>query len=459
MSWSFKLMLRKVLTNWAVEEDGAITILFLFLFMIGLVIGGLAIDSNKVTSARTQLQVAADSAAHAALYTREKNGSNVAVAKAMETVKDMLPESQFGRTALMTTDVTFGEWNKRALTFKQNSDSKSAVRVQAMMKQERDNASRNILLRLIGQDTFDVGVESVYSTYFPGCFTEGFVAEGAVNIRSNNSFTEGFCIHSNEYVSMSQNNSFEAGTVVSMPNVEDLDIPNSGFEKNEGLQTALRAGSYRLRLLNQLPDIIDSLWRAKAEHLPPYVFPNYYHEVDLKEFPGLPPGDPKPKGNTNSLNPYHFEPNAVNRMSCGGSGKITMDAGLYEQFVFISDCEIKFSNSVVLEDVVIATTDTGAASFNSPQGLQIGRNDNCAPGGGASLLTLGGFKAASGLSIHNGQILAMGDIRFAANAGGVKGASLVSYGEISGTSNMDMGFCRNSGMENAYRAPYFRMVN
>ena len=185
----------------------------------------------------------------------------------------------------MTTDVNFGVWDKSELTFLENADSKTAVRVQAMMKQERDNASRNLLLRLIGQDTFDVGVESVYSTYFPGCFTEGFVAEEVVDIQSNNSFTNGFCIHSNQYVSMNQNNYFEAGTVVSMPNVEDLDIPKSGFDKNDGLQTALRAGKYRLRLLNQLPDIIESFWSAKAEHLPPYVSPGYYYDVDLKEFP------------------------------------------------------------------------------------------------------------------------------------------------------------------------------
>ncbi len=108
---------------------------------------------------------------------------------------------------------------------------------------------------------------------------------------------------------------------------------------------------------------------------------------------------------------------------------------------------------------MVATEDTGAKSLNSPQGLQIGRNDNCAPGGGATLMTLGGFDAASKLSVYNGQILALGDIIFAANADGVKGASFVSNGRVDGTSNMTMGFCKSRGMENAYRAQYFRMVN
>jgi len=98
-------------------------------------------------------------------------------------------------------------------------------------------------------------------------------------------------------------------------------------------------------------------------------------------------------------------------------------------------------------------------SLNSPAGLSIGRDDNCATGGGATLMTLGGFSAAASLNVFGGQILALGDIDFAANADGIQGASFVSYGMIDGTSNMNMGYCRNAGMENAYRANYFRMVN
>ena len=66
-------MVRSKRFDWC-DEDGSTTILSLFLFLIALILGGLAIDFNKVISERTQLQVAADSAAHAALYTREKNG-------------------------------------------------------------------------------------------------------------------------------------------------------------------------------------------------------------------------------------------------------------------------------------------------------------------------------------------------------------------------------------------------
>lgn len=433
-------------------------ILSLFLVLICLVIGGLAIDFNKAVSERTQLQITADAAAHAALYTRETKGTEEAKAVALTLIDGMLPEYQFGRNAIMMTDVSFGIWDANTGIFAQDAGSKSAARVSAQMLEERGNASRNILLNIIGHDSFNIAVDSVYSTYFPGCFTEGFVADEVVDIQSNNSFADGFCIHSNDYVSMNQNNYFESGTVVSMPNISDLDIPNSGFKKNEGLQTALRQGKYRMRLLSRLPEIIDSFWYAEAKHLPPFVAPGYVYRLDLDQYPGLPEGEEPPKKRAKSLTPGHFEQNAVNEMDCSGSDQITMDPGVYSQIVFITDCEVKFSNGVVLEDVVLATTASGDRSLNAPQGLQLGRDDGCAEGGGVTLMTYGGFKAAASLSVYNGQILALGDIQFAARANGVNGASFVANGRIDGTSNMAMGYCRNRGMENAYRAPYFRAV-
>ncbi len=453
---------KKSIRIWVIDECGSATILSLFFALISLVIGGIAVDFNKAMSERTQLQIAADTAAHAALYTRERKSSEEAKDVALSTINGMLPEFQFGSNALLRSDITFGAWDINTSTFTEDINSKTAVRVRAQMLEERSNASRNILLRIIGQDTFDIGVESIYSTYYPGCFTEGFVAEAVVDIQSNNNFSDGFCVHSNSYVSMNQNNYFESGTVVSMPDVELLDIPKSGFKKNEGLETALRQGEYRFRLLNLLPEIIDSFWTAKPDHLPRYVYQenqvNYVYSLELDQFPSLPEGQEPPK-NALKLTPYHFEKGKVNKMVCASSGSITMDPGVYSEFVFITNCEINFANGVVLEDVVVATTASGVQSLYSPQGLQLGRNDGCLEGGGVTLMTQGGFKAAASLSVFNGQILALGDIEFAANADGVVGASFVSTGSITGTSNMDMGYCNNGGMENAYRAPYFRMVN
>ena len=60
------------------------------------------------------------------------------------------------------------------------------------------------------------------------------------------------------------------------------------------------------------------------------------------------------------------------------------------------------------------------------------------------------------LQIFGSQLLAKGDITFAANANGVQGASLIAGGEISGTSNMNMGLC-GTGMEDNIEVNYYRM--
>jgi hypothetical protein len=423
------------------DEEGAVTIMLLFFTLIFIVIGGMAIDFNKAIAERTRLQVAADVGAHAALYSREDANADDAIAEGHQLANKLLVKDGHDG-ALERSDFTFGVWDFENLTFTADANSLTAIRVNTGMTESRLNPAKNLLLGIIGFDTFDIARRSVYTHYYPPCFTEGFVAEEPVDIQSNNAFSNGFCLHSNQYVALNSNNIFDPGTVVSMPDTNNLDIPKSGFEKNDGLREALRTGAYRMRLLNDLPDMIESLRLGEKKHMPDYITSGNVTNLDGK----------------NKLTPADFVPGQLHRMSCSGAGKMTMDPGVYERIVFVSNCEIKFGQGVHLEDAVIATTRTGPRSFNSPADLYLGRDDNCATGGGSVLMTLGGVDVAASLNVFGGQILAIGDINFAANANGIQGASFVSYGRIDGTSNMNMGFCAGSGMENAYRKPYYRMV-
>jgi hypothetical protein len=125
--------------------------------------------------------------------------------------------------------------------------------------------------------------------------------------------------------------------------------------------------------------------------------------------------------------------------------------------VIVTDCDVKFGAGVVIQDAVIATRSTDKHSMTASSGLQVGRNDNCASGGDAQLLTLGSMDFPSDLKIYGSQLIALGDISFAANADGIQGAALVAGGQISGTSNMSMGFC-GTGMENNIQAEYFKLT-
>ena len=432
--------LRKHCQAFVAEEDGAGTILALYFTLMFLVVGGLAIDFNKTQTDLTQLQVATDSAAHAALYSREKMSSDDAKAVAVQVAESFMENVRFG-SPITAEDITFGTWDKEAHVFTASLNSRSAVKVVSHMNEARENPSNNLLLKIIGQDSFNLSRTSVYSTYRPPCFMEGFVADDVVDIQSNNSFGSGFCIHSNTYVSLNSNNTFEPGSVVSMPNLDDLDIPKSGFETNNGLEGALRTGTYRLRILNMMDEIIEALRVGDDEWLPSFMVAPLFDSFTATK-----------------VVPEDFTPNSITTVSCGNNGTLTMDPGTYANLVIITGCKVKFGQGAALEDVWMVSTNLDVKAFNAPSGLRLGADDSCAEGGGAVLITKGGFNAAADLQMYGSQILALKDIEFAANAEGIEGASMVSYATISGTSNMDMGFCNGNGQEENLQADYFRMV-
>ncbi len=111
-----------------------------------------------------------------------------------------------------------------------------------------------------------------------------------------------------------------------------------------------------------------------------------------------------------------------------------------------------------MQNVARLTTNTSGNSINSPSGLQVGLDDNCAPGGGATLLTYGSMSFPANLFAYGGRFIARDYIDFSANASGVEGVSMIAGRAISGTSNMNMGVCGGTS-DTTFQIPYFRMVN
>jgi len=424
-----------------VEESGSATILALFFVLISAVLGGLAIDFNKAMARRTHLQVTVDAVAHAALYSRERNSVEASISKALEIAAVNLPIKTNG-DALLASDIEFGVWDDKTREFTPDINSKTAVRVHAYRIHERNNTVKNILLRMVGFDTFELSRAAVYVTYQPTCFREGFVAEGMVDVQSNNSFQNGFCIHSNDHVKVSSNNFFGEDTIVSMPQTTNLQLPRSGFESNIGLEDALRDNGYHVRILNRLEQLISDISHNSDNTRPDYVKTSLVRYLDGKSVDGS-----------------EFVAGKAYYVNCSGGGStMSIKNGVViRNTTIVTNCAVKFGQGATLEDTVLATTNTSDKSISSPSSLQIGRNDNCAPGGGAQVLTLGGIDMAADMRMYGGQIIAGGDVSFAANADGIAGASIIAGGTISGTSNMTMGFC-GDGMEDSFLASYFRLA-
>ncbi|NRP11992.1 hypothetical protein XMM379_001908 [Aliiroseovarius sp. xm-m-379] len=431
------------------SEDGALTVFGLYIFATMILLAAIAIDMTQLITARTQLQVTADQAAHAALYSRDTNSAETAKLAALNIVETAMPKDKFGQIITLE-DITFGTFDYVSGGFLEDPTSRKSVLINSGRLSETGNPVTTLLLDLIGYSSYDMTAQSIFTTYRPACFREGFVANDEVDIQSNNAFTNGFCIHSNSYVSLNSNNIFDEGTVVSMPNLADLDLPNSGWETNEGLQSALREGSYRLRIINKLEDIIDGLLNADPDVLPDYV------DETLSPIYMTPPSG---KG----LSMSDLTAGRVHYLDCHNNGVLKLyddskTVMAISNVVILTPCEIQFGQEVVIEDAIIATTNTYVKAITSSSNLQIGRDDNCAAGGGAQILSMGGMEFSSGLSIFGSQLLAKKDIAFTANADGIQGASIISEGSISGTSNMNMGFC-GTGMESNFEAEYFRLAH
>jgi hypothetical protein len=420
--------------------EGSVTLLGLYMFVVGTMIGAFALDYTHLQATKTQLQVAADQAAHAALYNRRTMSEADAKKAAMEIIQPLLPSGKYGEI-IASSNIEFGFFDRDSLQFTSESESSKAVRVTTSMLAEKNNAAPSYLFMMLGVDHFDIRASATFMTYQPGCLKEGLMADGVVDLQSNNSFTNGFCIHSNTYVSINQNNSFEPGTVVSMPNISDLDLPSSGFDKNGGLQEALRDQRMNLNVLNRLDDIRSGLDSGVGQYIPTYISSPETAYVRAK-----------------TVTQDMLSPNRINRVDCQGS-RLTINGSstAIENVVIITSCPISFANGSKIANAAIFTTDASAKSITAPQGLQIGKNDNCAEGGGAQLITMGGVSVAAGLSMFGGQILAKRDVDFAANADGMQGASIVTRGKINGSSNSKMGFCL-SGMEQNFKTDYYRMV-
>ena len=440
---------RDLFRKYARHEHGAITVYGLFLSITMIVVGGLALDVANAVMVRTHLQVTADSAAHAALVSREYRTETQAKAIAVNVAQASLPTSHYGDT-INANDIYFGVWDASTETFTPSPGSDDAVLVNTQRLQSRSNGVTTYFLRLAGLWNMDVVSQSVFETYYPTCFREGFVAEQRVDIQSNNTYDRGFCIHSNSHVEVNNGNSFEPGVIVSMPDSRDLVLPSSGSDANPGLQDALRSGSYHLRILDRIDDIIANVDNPSS----PYFRTDY---VDINPLTGTP--DRVSFARRDRIESI-WQPGAIHEANCPAANQtITLGANqVINKGIIITNCQVRFGSNSQITDVIVVTTNTNTDSISGASGFTLGRDDGCSAGGGAQLVTLGGMNFPSNLQVYGGQLVAAGDVDFEARANGIEGISIVAGGEIDGTSLMNMGFCGGDGLENNFMAEYFRLA-
>lgn len=437
------------------REEGIITSLSLFLLVAMLMIGGLALDVMNMTVQRTKLQVTADAVAHAAIFSRRTNSEEDAINLALDLATANMPNRHYGE-AIRREDIRFGRWDDASREFIEEVGAREAVQVTPRRDFGRGNAVPTYLLRFVGLDHWDLSTPAVFLAQRDPCFNDGFVARGPVSFNSNNHFASGFCVHSNDHVWLRQNNVFESGAQVSMPDLADLDVPGGDTSGNPGLDEALTEARMDLDILDQLPEIIVELTEFGSERVPDYIDAAGVIELDA--------------GNISASD---FQARRIHRVSCGdngnpGGGRGNGNQGggnrldipnnaVLRNIVLVTDCAIRFGNGSAVEESVIATTSTADDSIRGSSGARFGVDIGCAQGPGTQVLTRGGMFFPANLTVHGGQLVAAGTINFQANAG-VSGAG-VSFvaGEIDGRTNMVTGHC-GTEMDGHFGDPRMRLA-
>jgi hypothetical protein len=436
------MLCRRVFEGFMKDEEGGITFLALFLFMSCLAIGGLAVDVARVQTAMTKLQNAADAAAHAAVYSRSRMTEAQARAVAVDVAVRNLP-AQWDGAAITTGDIVFGDWDQVSGTFVPRAGATDAVRVTGRLVASRNNPLRMTLLRFAGLGSWDIEQTSTIRAADHDCLTEGLVSETSVEIADSNEFGVGFCVHSNGNLKIGLSNIFAASAVVSMPAPEGIWLSGAGFSANPGLQAILTPDRHKLRVLDHIDDIIAGLTTPGSDFIPDYITDHSMITLGSRTV------------RTSSLTKGR-----IHWVSCTSTQRMTIATGTFlNDVVIVTNCRTDVSAGVVFENAVLATTDTSTTSISGPNGVRVGKDDNCDPGGGAQLVTLGGMRFTSGLRVYGGQLLAIKGIGFGSTPGGIKGALFMAGGEIKGASGATFDGCAGTGMDENYSFPSTQLVN
>ena len=442
-----RMMVAKFLRN----EQGGYTIWGLTWFMIYLAIGGLAVDVTDAYRNQTLLQSTADSSAIAGAM-QLPNQADAATA-ATTYAEDNLSQTGHG-TVLTSGDVSTGVWDYTTRTFTPGAANPNAVRVITRRAAQNNNALEMNLLRilsLVGIDpAWNIDAEAIATAYIPGCIRDGLIALNQVALRSNNTHLNGICVHGqNAGIDMQNHNYFEPGVLVSMPDLSMLPNRANLYSMNPGLEEALRQGDMYPRDIARLGAIITGLINMDPDYLPDYM-------VDIDASTGARSTKAGVTKVTDNSLPPVLAPNTVYDISCGGQLKLPKNLML--RVVVIADCRIQSSSGTNIIDGVIASTYTGnnAAIQLAAQTL-LGLPDNCAPGGGVELYTLGEAHVAAQGGFHGVRIVAASDVKFTSNNNGIYGMSIQSGNNIDYSSNNSFGGC--TGGVPGQVAMHYRLVH
>ncbi len=428
------------------NTGGAVTIWATGWTIVFLLIGGIAIDAGNAWKERAMLQATADAAALAGAIEMYDTTKTAAVTEAIRVA-----DANMNNGVLLASAVVMGAWDMDTRTL----DTAALVPDAVQAVTERSGANGNqvptFLLKLAGIASWDVSTTATAQRFLPGCILDGMVAANTVQVSSNNAFVKGYCIHGQNGVQVSSNNSFEGpnanipGVIVSMNDLADFAMPSSAFASSPGLEAALRENWMEPKLVNHVDEIIAELTDLTSDRIPSYI---------NKSLPVIKMTRPQFSSVANSM-----QPGRIYNVTCNPNQSIIFTAfSTLQDVVLVTNCKITNTAHVSVFNSIMASSNSSVSAITAGFNMTIGKDDNCAAGGGSLIMAKGGINFAAASEIYGSQIVSPGNIRIEANAGGIEGASIQSGGNIQMTSNNAMGNCIGMVDEIA-SVDYFRLVD
>jgi hypothetical protein len=424
--------------RFGLDQAGSIAWPFLWLLVV-LAVTGLAIDLGNAWRQQAMLQVTATAAAHAGALGLPD--PDIAAEQATRVARLNLPTASFGEVTPATL-VQTGRWDPQRRQLDTDSTEPDAVRAVALRTRANGNPVPTYLLDLARIDHFDVAAESIVQRFVPDCLRHGLIANGRVLLSSDNTIPASLCIHGAEGLSPGSGNIFAEGADVSTRHPASLAAGTIALADNPGLAEALHAADHRSRLVRHLTQVIAALGSGTS--------PRPGGQIDA-------PGEAPVELAAAILDPAEVQQGRLHVVSCPAGERLVIPGPVLRRAVIVTDCPVHLSADARLHDVTIATTSLSDTAVTADEGAAIGARDDCAPGGGAQILALGGIALTQPVTLDGAQLAAGRSIALAVLPGGIRSSSVQAGQDIALLTDGALGTCPGPA-DFVYDPGHYRVV-
>ena len=376
------------------DSHGGGTVMSIFL-MIGMaIVLGITLDSTNGWKNRTYLSSTADIAAHAGAVAIARGETEAEIVESVRaSVEANLPRTVWGNVFDADYDVVLAEYDIDTTDFTfGGTGEKNAVLVKVGRTAARGNAIQTYLMKFAGVTELETGAISagVYDESALCAATDGLFAREQVRVSSQGTFGAGICLHSEARVWLPQNNTFENGSFVSMPDLalcEDKcqESANPGIVANETHMIFPDFGDYIADAYDDFAGVMPASGTKREffsnsagtlltlGDVSTLVNEGVMNQVQAD---ALTIGDVVPLTLTEINSIEDLPPGLVYTVDCPNNGngpntRITLSAtaGKMEDAVLLTDCNIEFDDGATAIGSVIITE-----RVSSNPAIQAGQN-------------------------------------------------------------------------------------